>query len=433
MKKALLIVFSFACLKGIAQTGLSLSEAINTALKNSYDIQLARNNLEISNVNNNIGVAGGLPQVLGTANDNQQITTINQQFSDASRDTKRSNVGSNNLNMGVTGTIVLSNGYRVIATKKRLEELEKQNQQLLNAQIQNTIAAVMARYYDVLRQMNLMKTVQQSIEVSKQRLQIVQVRKEVGLANNADLYQAQLDLSNQVQTAANQELVINQSMTDLQRQIFIQPDTAMFITDTTIVIDSTISFEQVRSALKNNPELLAASQQVNISELVEKEVAAQRYPTLRASTGYNFASAKSAAGFSQLNQSYGPFLGINLSVPIYNGSAFKRQQRVAEINTKNATLLRNNLVMDFESGAVRSYQAYTNSLDQLRNSKENFEVAKQLVDVVFQRLQLGEGTLVDMKLALQSFELEGYRRANLFYTAKIAEVELKRLSNQLTP
>jgi outer membrane protein len=433
MKKVFVLVFCFGCLEGFSQTGLSLTDAINTALKNSYDIQLAKNNLEISSVNNNIGVAGGLPQVIGTANDNQQITTINQEFSDASRNTKRSNVGSNNLNTGVTGSILLFNGWRVVATKKRLGELEKQNQQLLNAQIQNTIAAVMARYYDVLRQMDLMKTVQQSIEVSKQRLQIVQVRKEVGLANNADLFQAQLDLNNQVQTASNQQLVINQSMTDLQRQIFIQPDTSMFITDTTITIDSTISLDQVRSALKNNPELLAASQQINISELIQKEVTAQRYPTLRASTGYNLTSSTSAAGFSQLNQSYGPFLGINLSVPIYNGSSFKRQQRVAEINTKNATLIRDNLVMDFESGAVRSYQAYTNSLEQLRTSKENYAVAKQLVDVVFQRLQLGEGTLVDTKLALQSFELEGYRRANLYYTAKIAEVELKRLSNQLTP
>jgi outer membrane protein len=433
MKKAFFLVFCFGCLKGIPQTGLSLADAINTALKNSYDIQLAKNNLEISSVNNNIGVAGGLPQVIGTANDNQQLTTINQEFSDASRNTKRSNVGSNNLNAGVTGSIVLFNGWRVIATKKRLEELEKQNQQLLNAQIQNTIAAVMARYYDVFRQMELMKTVQQSIEVSKQRLQIVQVRKEVGLANNADLFQAQLDLNNQVQTAANQQLVIDQSMTDLQRQIYIQPDTSMFITDTTITIDSTISLDQVRSSLKNNPELLAASQQVNINELIQKEITAQRYPTLRASTGYNLTSSTSAAGFSQLNQSYGPFLGVNLSVPIYNGSIFKRQQRVAEINTKNATLQRDNLVMDFESGAVRSFQAYINSLEQLRTSKENYAVAKQLVDVVFQRLQLGEGTLVDMKLALQSFELEGYRRANLNYTAKIAEVELKRLSNQLTP
>jgi hypothetical protein len=39
-----------------AQKTLSLNEAIQTALKNSYDIQLVENNLAIAKNNNNIGV-----------------------------------------------------------------------------------------------------------------------------------------------------------------------------------------------------------------------------------------------------------------------------------------------------------------------------------------------------------------------------------------
>jgi hypothetical protein len=38
---------------------------------------------------------------------------------------------------------------------------------LLNAQIQNTIAAVMVKYYDVVRQQGYIKTLQQSIELVK--------------------------------------------------------------------------------------------------------------------------------------------------------------------------------------------------------------------------------------------------------------------------
>jgi len=138
---------------------MSLTDVINTALKNSYDIQIARNNLEISNINNYIGIAGALPSVTGTGTDNEQLTSINQKYADATRDTKRDNVGSNNLTIGVTGSILLYNGFRVVATKKRLEELQLQNQQLLNAQIQATIAAVMTKYYDVVRQQTYLKTI----------------------------------------------------------------------------------------------------------------------------------------------------------------------------------------------------------------------------------------------------------------------------------
>jgi outer membrane protein len=430
MKKILVIFFSATCLTGFAQQRLSLADAISTALKNSYEIQLAKNTLEISSINNHIGVAGGLPLVTGTANDNEQLTTINQKFADASRDTKRNNVGSNNLTAGVTGSILLFNGYRVVATKKRLEELQSQNQQLLNAQIQNTIAAVATKYYDVVRQQTYGKTLVQSIDVSRKRLDLLTTRKEVGLANNADIFQSQIDLNALLQTQQSQELVIEQAKTDLLNLISLQPNQPVIISDT-IIIDRTINLDSVRSYLRNNPQLIAASQQITINELIERETAALRYPTVRATTGLNFASSKSAAGFSLLNQSYGPFIGINLSVPIYNGGVTKRQQQVASINTRSAALLRDNLVQDFETSAVRSYQAYVNNIQQLETQQKTYALSAQLLDLVLQRFQLGVGTIVDVKLAQQSFENEGFRLVNLNYAAKVAEIELKRLSNQL--
>ena len=431
MKRILIISFCTISLSGYSQQRLSLPDAVSIALKNSYDIQLAKNGLEISSINNHIGIAGGLPVVNGTINDNEQLTTINQKFADASRDTRRSNVGSNNLTAGVTGSILLFNGFRVVTTKKRLEELQQQNQQLLNAQIQNTIAAVTTKYYDVVRQQSYRKTLTQSIDVSKQRLSILQIRKEVGMSNNADIFQAQLDLNGLLQTQQSQELVIDQAKTDLLNLISVNPDTTLVIVDT-IIIDKTVKLENIRSALQNNPELVAASQQVTINELIERETGALRYPIVRASTGYNFTNSRSAAGFSLLNQSYGPFVGINIGIPIYNGGIAKRQQRVASINTRSANIIRDNLYLDFETAAVRNYQSYVNTLQQLETEQKNYALSQQLLDLVLQRFQLGQATIIDVKLAQQSFENAGFRLVNLNYAAKVAEIELKRLANLLT-
>ncbi|WP_026768409.1 TolC family protein [Asinibacterium sp. OR53] len=432
MKKLLFVFLTALAMEGYSQQSLSLSDAVNTALKNSFDIRLAKNNLEISNINNNSGVAGALPVVSATAGDNEQLTTINQKYADAARDVKRNNVGSNNLTAGITGSILLYNGYRVVTTEKRLGELQRQNQQLLNAQIQNTIAAVSVKYYDIVRQQQLLQTILQSIEVSKQKLSILQVRKEAGLSNNADIYQAQLDLNTLVQSKLSQQLVIHQAKTDLLNLIVAKPDSSVNITDT-IVVDRSIRLDNIRSALKDNPQLLSAASQVQINALIEKETAALRYPSLRANTGYNFNSNKSSAGFSLLNQSYGPFVGISLSIPIYNGSASKRQQQVAEINTRNALIQRDNLALSLEAGAVKTFQSYTNALEQLQTEQDNYRLSGQLMDLVLQRFQVGQATIVDVKLAQQSFEDAGYRLMNLNYMGKIAETELKRLSNQLAP
>jgi outer membrane protein len=432
MKKLLLFVFCAFALEGFAQQKITLTDAINIALKNSYDIQLAQNNIEISNIANSYGFAGGLPVVSGTASDNEQVTSINQKFPDPSRDTKRDNVATNNLAVGVTGSILLYNGMRVQATKKRLDELQQQNQQVLATQIQNTIAAVMSKYYDIVRQQYFLKALNRTIEVSKQKLDILEVRKKVGVANNADIFQAQLDLNGNLQLKESQFLLIDVAKTDLLNLIFLKPADQKIIIEDTIIIDKSINLDSVRSRLSNNPQVIAAQQQVHINELVEKEVAAARYPTLRASTGFNLSSAQSGAGFILLNQSYGPFVGVNLSVPIYNGSISKKQQQIAGINTRSSKTIYDNLLLDYETGAVRTYQAYANSLSQLKMESENFTLSQQLLDLISKKFELGQATIIDVKQAQQSFENASYRLINLTYTAKIAEVELKRLESVLS-
>lgn len=124
----------------------------SNCFKNSYDIQLVENNLAIAKNNNNIGVAGGLPTITNTTTNNNTLTTINQTFPDANRNTSRNGVDGSTLNNGLNASMLLFNGYRVQATKSRLASLETQNKALLESQLLNTISTVMQQYYNVVRQ-----------------------------------------------------------------------------------------------------------------------------------------------------------------------------------------------------------------------------------------------------------------------------------------
>jgi outer membrane protein TolC len=55
-----------------------------------------------------------------------------------------------------------------------------------------------------------------------------------------------------------------------------------------------------------------------------------------------------------------------------------------------------------------------------------------LLTLVMDKFKLGQATIVDVKQAQQSFETAGLRLTSLRFSAKIAEIELKRLSNQLS-
>jgi outer membrane protein TolC len=434
MKKLQVLVGCFIfCQSLMAQQQLTLSDAINMALQKSLDIQLAKNNLAISDISDDMGFAGGLPTVNATVNDNEQVVSINQKFSDPSRNAKRSNVGSNNLFAGITATMVLYNGSRITATRKRLEEIKGLNQQLLLAQIQNTIALVTTSYYDVVRQQDFLKTIHLSITASRKRLEILQVRKDAGLASQADILQGEIDLNALEQSLQTQQLIIDQTKTNLLNLIWMQPADAAIVIRDTIIVDRTLRLDSVRRNMVSNPSVLAASQQVKVNEWLEKETAALRHPTLRANTGYNFNSSQSAAGFALLNQSFGPFIGLNLGIPIYNGGVNKKQQQIATINTRNARLQYDNALFDLEIGVVRTYQSYQSNLQQYQAQIKNFRLSAELLDLVLNRFSLGQATIIDVKQAQVSFETEGFRLVNLSYAAKVAEIELNRIAGRLAP
>lgn len=431
MKQTVLYIFLLSASFTVgAQNILRLPDAINIALKNSLDVQLSKNLIEANTILNNYGVAGGLPLVTGSLSDNEQVTNISQKLN-TGVSINRNAVVTNIAVVGVTGSILLYNGNRVVATKGRLAMLVKQSGQQLNAQIQNILAGVMTAYYDIVRQQGYIKTIDRSIEASQQQLDIVKARQSVGLANNADLFQAQIDLNALVQTKQSQQLIVGQGKTELLRQLTLNPDSLITIEDT-ILVNNNIKLAEVLNSLNKNADIVAADEQININEFIAKETAALRYPSLRATTGFNFSRNQAAAGQLLLNQSYGPAIGISLGIPIYNGSAYKRQQRVAEIEVRNAGLNKQLLVRDYSSQVVKSYQAYSSTLLQLQTEQENYKLSNQLLDVVLQRFKFKQATIVDVKNAQQSFEASGYRLVNLNFSAKSAEIELDRLANKLS-
>jgi outer membrane protein len=426
----LILVLLFSQEKIAAQNNLSLKEAVTIAIQNSYDIKLVENNLSIAQNNNNYGVAGGLPTVTANANNNNSLTTINQTFPDPSRNTTRSGVDGSTLNGGLTATMILFNGYRIAATKDRLERIQKQTEAVLQTQMLNTSSTVMQQYYNVIRQLAFLKTIEKSIEASEQRVAIVKTRQEIGVANQADLLQSSLDLNALLQAKQNQLLVLDQVKADLFNSMVVPANSNYVFTDS-IQVDQKMILSDVESKMKAHPLLQSAQQLININQFLEKETKALMYPTLRANTGFNYNSNKSAAGFILLNESYGPFLGFNLSIPIYAGTANKRAYKNAQINTVSAKIQYDNTAQTLATELFKTYQNYQNSLRQTPVEIENYKMSDALLSLVMERFKLGEATIVDVKQAQQSFETAGFRLTSLQFSAKIAEIELKRMSNQL--
>ncbi len=422
----LLLLFPFT---GIAQSSLSLKSAIDTALRNSFDIRIAGNTLEINKINNTLGVAGALPLVSASVSDNQSLTDVNQKLNTGA-EIKKNNASGNTMTSSVTAGMLLFNGFRVMATKERLNSLQKQSELQLNLQIQNTIAAVMAKFYDIVRQQEYLKILRTSLEVSLKKLEIVTDRRNVGMANDADYLQAQLDVNSADQIIKSQQLVVDQAKTDLL-QLMSRKQYYPFTVNDSIVVDKSMQLSTITGFLKQNPQYLSAEQQIKINEQIVKEVAALRYPSLRVNAGYNLNRSQSSAGLTLLNQNYGPYGGLSLQVPIYNGNAYKVQKDVAVYNVSTARLQQESLLNTLTTDAVKTYQSYSTNLTQLESQEKAIRMSDQLIRLVMQRFQVNQATILDVKAAQASFENTGYQLVNLKYAAKVSEIELKRLMYQL--
>jgi outer membrane protein len=429
MKKILLYIIILFSLNAGAQVRVTLSNAIDSALKSNFDIRIARVNSTISKVSNTYGMAGGLPSLNGSAGDNKSLIDLKQKTS-SGLDITKSDVNSSSQNAGLIANMILFNGFKVIATKGRLNFLQTQSELLLNQQIQNTIASIMVTYYDILRQQSYLQIIQSSLDVSMKKLEIIKERANVGMANEADLLQAKMDVNENAQNLKSQQLVIDQDKTNLQQLMGVKQYIPIIVRDS-IIVDENVRRDSIINYLENNRQYLSAEQQIKINEQIVKEVRSQRYPSVKLNAGYNYTYSSSSAGFILFTQNYGPTVGATLQIPIFNGTIFRTQQEVARYNVENAKLQKESLLLSLKADAIKTYQAYEISNQQMKSQKISYEDASKLVNIVVQRFRLNQATILDVKAAQDSFESAGYMFVNLQYAAKTAEIELKRLIYRL--
>ena len=430
MKSNIIILIIVFVTQEVISQQLTLDTAIAIALKNSPGLMISKNVISIAGLNNSYGMAGGLPLIQATSTTTSQITTLEQKYSNPLNNKSSTNANSNNIGAGLAASVPVFVGGRIANTKQRFDVIEAQTKQQYSSRAQSLIYNVMLKYYDILRQQGYVRTLEASIKASDKKLEIVKQQQSVGVANDADLFQAQVDLNTQVQSLIAQQLVVDQDKTDLLTLMILNPDSVIVVKDT-ITVDKTIKLDSILNAAFQNPDIQAAYDQIRINQYMEKEVGAARFPSATLNLGYNFSHTANPQGFNTLNQSYGPYVGLGVIVPIFNGGIYKRQQQIAGINVNTAKLQKDTLMLNVQSAVIKNWQAYLSNLKQLETAKQNFDLSQKLLVLVLMRFQYKVATIVDVTLAQQSFESAGFQLVNTSFAAKAAEIQLRRLANQL--
>lgn len=412
-----------------AQQPFTLQQAIGEALRNNYQIQIARNEAEIAAKSNYAGAAGMLPTVGVLVNDNFSQTDINQKFSDG-RSIESEGVQSNNVNAALALNYTLFDGMKMFATKKKLNEFEKLGLQQTKSQIQNTVSNVIQAYSNVLKEQSNLLLVQQTLKVSEDRMQLTKVRLDAGLANNTDVYLAQLDLDTRKQALLSQEKNVSAAFIILNAILNFKTD-SIYQVDTTFVLRDDFKKEDLDKALAQNPEILMAGNRENIALQVQKEFQSAKYPTLKLNAQYGYQLAQSQAGFSLFNRSNGPSAGISFGLPLYTGSVNQNNIAIAKLQYKNAQLYKQQTDVFVKGIYEQTWLNYTVTKVQVERDEESVKIAERYLALMQLRYQSGQSTVLEFREAQQSFEETNARLINYKYLLKLAETDLLRLTGQL--
>lgn len=413
-----------------AQTLLTPEQAVTTALQKNYDIVLAKSEADIAKINNNKATAGMLPIINVTAGNVFNLNNINQKFT-TGQEVKKNWVPVNSFTTGLNMNWTIFDGMRMFAAKDRLAALQSLSEMQLNDQIQNTIAQVLSVYYEIVRQKQLIKALNESLKITEERVFLSNKKLEVGYADKTPLLQAKVDLSSQKINILKQESQLQQSKVQLN-QLLGRTANDLFDVIDTIEIKSTLNALPTLDAIhQNNLLIKGANKNIEIAKLQHKEIKAKRMPQINFNTSYNFMQNNSKAGLQLFNRSYGPQLGVQASIPIFNGGMVKKELQVSAVNIAMKQIQVDQIKNSLDAQLQSAYYDFDYATKVLDLNEENVKTAAENVQVTMERFRLSQSTSLEIKQAQSSYEDALYNVVLARYNAKIAEIALQKLNNAL--
>ena len=423
---ALLISFLVLLLAATAQKPMTVEEAIDIALKNNYDLSVARNVAAAAKDNNTAGNAGMLPTFGINGADNYSVNNVYMNMSNGSTITSSAGT-SNAFTSGAVLNWTLFDGTRMFITKNKLNEVEKLGEIQFKGQVMTTVYDVVVGFYQVVVTRQQLLAIRELMAYSLERVRILQKGYEAGLAHKNDLLQAKIDLNANKEAEISQTSTIRNTKRALNHLLARDPEVSFEVADT-IPLDYTPDATELMTKLyENNTSVLNYGKQVDIAKLSLGEYKTLRMPKLNMVTSYNFNQTDNSASTVLTNRSYGPLIGGVLNIPIYQSGNVVRQIKLAKIQLESTQYNLENVRLQVNTEMKMALTDFDDQKQLLEIEKENLTLAKENLRISMERLRLGQTTALEVRQAQESYANSLARFFNFEFNMKAAETRIKQL------
>ena len=437
MKRSVLVLILLGCFaRTQAQQELSLEQAIALALNKNFDVQLAQNARKTTAADDRFSVGLFLPLINASASTSRNVNNQRIEFGGSRDSLNRSGTGEANTAIAtVQLNWVLFDGTKMFITRNRLEALDEQTQLNLKSQMVNTVSTVILNYYDIVRQKQQLKAIQEQMAVSDERVKLATRKLDVGTGAKPELLQAKVDYNAFKTQAFQQQANIQQLKEQLNVLTGVQLETPYDVADT-ILIDLDLQQAEIEQSIETkNYLLLSGMKGVEAARFAVRERWAELSPVISMNASYNYNRTNNVVLINPFNpafnQSDGYNFGFGVTLPILNNLVRSREIQKSNITLNRQWILYNQTKATVNAGVRNAFVAYTNAKEILAVEEETIVLAKQNVSIALESFKRGIATFIELRTAQQSLAEAYNRLIAARYNAKVSETELLRLNGAL--
>lgn len=417
-----------------AQNKLTVEQAITATIENNYDILLLRNDSSSFALDRSYARAAFLPRINATTglvyNNNDQ----KQKFNDGTK-RERKGIRSSNLSGSVQLNWTLFDGFKMFATRDKLNEFVKLGELNIKNQVINSVAAVINNYYNIVRQKQQLKAIEEQMSINEERVKLAEKKFSVGLGAKPEILQGKVDLNAQKAARLRQQTLIDQLKEQLNQLMNVEMNTRYEVSDSITFRDDIVLGDIMGTIETTNPQLQQIKKNIDIGKLTLKERKADRYPVLSFNSAYNYSKIDNKAvvnPFTPLfSRNNGFNYGLGVTIPILNGFTVKRQIKQAQLDIDYLNISYKNQKAIIDLGITNAFKDYELQRKMLVLEEDNILLARENVFIALERLRLGLSTYIELRETQKSLELAYDRLIAARYNTKLAETELLRLKGDL--
>ncbi len=410
---------------------LTKEEAINIVMANNFDLTIANNAVRIAENNTSILNSGYLPTLTGNAGVTYNTDNLTAEFQDG-RVAELEGATSDSRTAGLSLNYVIFDGfnrkYNMASNRENLNFQQLQARATLETVMLNLFTA----YYNVARNEQTVKTLGETLEISKDRLTRTAFGFDFGRNSKLDVTNAQVD----VNTDSINYLNAQQALLTAQRNLNLvlgEQSISRVNVDTTLNFTPITDYENMRElVMTQNTSLLSAKSGVEISQFAIKTNQSRFLPTLSLNGGYNYRLGNNnSASFLATSTSTGLSGNVSLNWNLFDGGAAKIAVENARLNqmTQETTLeqTKQQVKILFEN----AWTDYNNKMFIVNAQQSNLEANRQNFERTQEQYRLGQISSLDFRTAQSNLLSAQTNYIDARYEAKLSELLIFQLAGKI--